>query len=508
MSNNNYEKKNNDDNNNDILDKKLSLDEIEKTIIEQVSVDEEVHREVEHTLDILIEKINMHLVAMSVAGRVEKQGSFVRRTYLDEDDSYDLLLVLQKDERPKTHMILDTLVKRLKKDRVGKSFIQVIKITGKIPYLRIIANGLLVHLFTGFNISPGEKKISIFDLIPLHTDYILAHMRSEQKKEVLLLKKFTKTIGVYRTEIGATGFNGYLCELLILFYGTFRKTLEAISKWKPRVLIDIKKNKEKIEDVDAPTIELIQGYYPLFVSDPLSLRDNVAADVSLDQFNSIIAAANIYLTAPSLKFFVYYPVSLPSFSTLAEKIKDSGTTIIVLSSDRLHQESEVCWQKSLAIKKAVEKELKHNKYVIDRINPFTTDEKYGIIISLYSPYPRFTIRKEGPLITNGKDSLKFLHEYSTNANIISGPYIEDRRWVIYLTNKGQHINEFISSLLKQNTFILDVDSFLKLEIKNKLQIHSIETDLETFYNEDIEFAEQFYFFIERKPSWIVNIEEQ
>ncbi|MHA1304638.1 MAG: hypothetical protein ACTSPI_13150, partial [Candidatus Heimdallarchaeaceae archaeon] len=231
----------------------LSFDEIEKQIIEQVDVDEEIHLDVEETLNILIEKISMDLSSIGVAGKVEKQGSFVRRTYLNEDDSYDLLLVLPQSDKGKVPRILDSLVSRLKKDRIKKEPIQVTKITGKLPYLRIIADGLLVHLFVGFDISPGEEKISIFDLIPLHTSYILAHMSRDEKREVLLLKKFTKTIGVYRNEIGATGFNGYLCELLILFYGSFRETIKAISRWKPRVLIDLKKNKETIEDVDEQT---------------------------------------------------------------------------------------------------------------------------------------------------------------------------------------------------------------------------------------------------------------
>ncbi|MHA1304927.1 MAG: hypothetical protein ACTSPI_14610, partial [Candidatus Heimdallarchaeaceae archaeon] len=268
---------------------------------------------------------------------------------------------------------------------------------------------------------------------------------------------------------------------------------------------DLKNNKETIEDVDEQTMELLQGDYPLFVSDPLAPRDNVAADVSIDQFNSIVSAANVYLHSPSLKFFIYHPIPLPSFAHIIQKLEDSGRILIVLSTERLHQESEICWQKALSMKKAFTKELLRNKYLIDRIKPFITDEKYGVFISLMKPLPQLAIRKEGPSILDGDASIKFLRKYNSHVDVVSGPFIEDQKWVIYFANRGQHVYEFIYSLVKQNTFILTVDSFLKLEIKNKLQIHTIETGLQELYDKDIDLAEQLYFFVERKPSWILNI---
>ena len=78
----------------------------------------------------------------------------------------------------------------------------------------------------GSQITPGEESISIFDLLPMHSQYLITHMKEEDRNEVLLLKKFLKTIGVYRNEVGAIGFNGYLCELLILYYGNFQNTIQ------------------------------------------------------------------------------------------------------------------------------------------------------------------------------------------------------------------------------------------------------------------------------------------
>ncbi len=265
---------------------------IEQQVIEVIQVQWERHEEIREVLAILKEKILLDLNSLGFRGRVEVQGSFIRKTYLGEDEVYDLLLILPQVERLKVHQILDSLVKRLKKDRIKNTPLEVKKRTGKIPHLRIIAGDEYVNLFVGFEVTPGEKQISIFDSIPMHTQYLLTHMQEQDRNEVLLLKKFMKTVGVYRNEIGAVGFNGYLCELLIVFYGSFWEAIKGISGWKPRTIIDIKRKKVQIEDVDSLTSEMLSRYYPLYVQDPLNPKDNVAADVSMLLFVSLIAAAN------------------------------------------------------------------------------------------------------------------------------------------------------------------------------------------------------------------------
>ncbi|MCK5141323.1 MAG: hypothetical protein KAQ70_03940, partial [Candidatus Heimdallarchaeota archaeon] len=158
---------------------------IEQQVIEVIQVQWERHEEIREILSILKEKILLDLNSLGFKGRVEVQGSFVRKTYLGEDDVYDLLLILPQSERAKVHQILDSLLKRLKKDRIRNSLLEVKKQTGKIPYLRIIAGDEYVNLFVGFDVTPGEKQISIFDSIPMHTQYLLTHMHENDRNEVL-----------------------------------------------------------------------------------------------------------------------------------------------------------------------------------------------------------------------------------------------------------------------------------------------------------------------------------
>ncbi len=475
--------------------------EIVSLVLEENEVDNDQHQEIGEILYILREKILLDLASLSVNGKVEIQGSFVRRTYLIDDDSFDLLLVLSRDDHAKLHNILDSLENRLKKDRVRKNPIQVKKITGKMPYLRIIAEGELIHLFVGYDFTTSENKMSIFDLIPLHSQYILTHMSEQQRKETLLMKKFCKTIGVYRSDLGATGVNGYLCELLILFYGTFIEAIQAICKWVPRTIIDLKKNKEVSEDVDELSVDLLTQYYPLYVPDPLSPKENVAADVSLDIFHSLVGAANMFCFNPSIVFFTGDLCPHPSFDTLLTKIVDSGRTIVILSLNRDFQETEVCWQKAIAMKEAFKGDITKNNYIIDKIKPYVIDEEYGIMMSLHNPLPNMSLRRDGPDISS-TESIQFIKHYNNHPDVLIGPYIENHRWMVHFANRGLHVYDYIKHLVTENVKNLKLDNFSKLEIKEKVNILTIDEGLKNHYETYYEFADSFYLFVERKPGWV------
>ena len=489
-----------------LLKKKSIYEDIEKKVLEVIEVPKDYHEELSEIIRILVEKIQQDLASLSVPGRVEVQGSFERRTYLLEETILDLMIIIPKTEKVNLYQILDALEERLSKDRLKKEPIRVKKITGKMPYLRIIAKGEHFHLFVGYEIVPGEKKLSVFDLVPLHTQYIRTHLSEKQRKEVLLLKRFLKSIRLYNDEIGAIGFNGYLCELLILFYGTFRKAIEGISEWKPRTIIDIKKGKEKFEDVDELTIELLQGYYPLYVLDPIDPRENVAANVSLEQFNSVVAAANIYLYNPDISFFEDLMCDIPSFELLNEKLQHAEKHLVVLALKREFQDQGVCWQKAENIQKAFEEELIKHYYLLDRIKAFVSDEWYGVLMSFMREMPQLTTRKEGPEITS-PDAVEFLKKFSRHMDVVQGPFVDFGKWVVYFTKKGQHVYDFVYNLVKKNTFVLKVDSFLKLDIRNKMKIMTMDEELHEIYNTDATFAETLAVFIERKPLWLCNLEE-
>ena len=123
------------------------------------------------------------------------------------------------------------------------------------PYLTCDIDGFEVDIVPCYRIEEGDSIISAVDRTILHTKYIQRNLTEPQQDEVLLLKRFMDAVGTYGSEFKTGGFAGYLCELLILKYGTFENTIRAAQNWKRRTLIDIE---------DFGTVG-----NPLFKDDPL-----------------------------------------------------------------------------------------------------------------------------------------------------------------------------------------------------------------------------------------------
>ncbi len=131
-----------------------------------------------------------------------------------------------------------------------------------------------VDLVPCYHVDSATRIQSAVDRTPFHTRYITDRING-LIDDVLLLKQFTKAGGIYGSDQMTEGFSGYLCELLILYYGGFTPLIRAAATWRPGLVIDIENHVAKKFDE------------PLVVIDPVDPKRNVAAAVSLRSHGSV-----------------------------------------------------------------------------------------------------------------------------------------------------------------------------------------------------------------------------
>src|SRR5213594_2878126 len=163
------------------------------------------------------------------------------------------------------------------------------------PYTRGWYGGFEVEIVPCYRITDATQRMSAVDRTPLHVDYVLGHVKEGQTNEVRLLKAWAEGVGVYGAEAKVMGFSGYLCELLVLKYGTFRGVLENSLAWRKGELIEL----------DRPPGRAFPE--PLIVVDPVDPNRNVASAVSVEQLATFVHSAREYLRAPSERFFFPRP---------------------------------------------------------------------------------------------------------------------------------------------------------------------------------------------------------
>ncbi len=223
------------------------------------------------------------------------EGSYAKDTWLRGDLDIDIFVLYPRNKCLKAINSGEALT-RLREALKG---FQAEERYAQHPYLRILIENVWVDVVPGCLIKPGEKPLTAVDRTPLHRQYITSKLSLDQRDEVRLLKKFFKGIGVYGAEIAVRGFSGYLAELLVAYYGCFRKVLAEAARWKPPVVIDIEGHWQGREQ------QLLAKFsqQPLIVVDPVDPERNAAAAVSLKSMALFSVAARAYLAQPSIEFF-------------------------------------------------------------------------------------------------------------------------------------------------------------------------------------------------------------
>lgn len=172
------------------------------------------------------------------------------------------------------------------------------------PYLQCEKDGFELEVIPCFDISKGGKLKSAVDRSPLHMAYLQSRLTFEQRRDVRVLKQLLKSAGIYGAEARTAGFSGFVCELLVLNYRSLEGLLQAASKWKPAVVVDI--DGAYYQD-DAAAVRAFPGC-SLIVIDPTDKDRNAAAAISADNAARFCGLARAVLSNPSEKTFFAKPV--------------------------------------------------------------------------------------------------------------------------------------------------------------------------------------------------------
>jgi len=191
------------------------------------------------------------------------------------------------------------------------------------PYARFRFEGRRIDLVPAYKITDASQRLSAVDRSSLHTHFVLGSLKKGQSDDVLLLKQFLRANSLYGAEIKVEGFSGYLCELLIIYYGSFRALARAAAKWKAPIFIDVKKHYPDRKSVRDASVRFGQ----FVVIDPTDKNRNVAAAVSPGSLKSFISLCRSFIKKPSKGFFLRRP------ELFEEKLmKAARTNVVFLAS--------------------------------------------------------------------------------------------------------------------------------------------------------------------------------
>lgn len=364
---------------------------------------------------------------------VSLAGSIAKDTNLKGDTDFDIFLLF-----PTSHSIKDLEIMGLE---WAKKAIEPHKWHigyAEHPYLRAHYKGSKVDIVPSFKISHIDEKASSVDRSPLHTQFVNSKLTPDQKDQVRLLKKFLKNLGIYGAELKTEGFSGYLCELLIAYYGSFKQLMKSAEQWRGQVVIDVERHYEEHELAGRFTA-------PLVVIDPVDRNRNVSAVVSQTSLNRLIYAARAFLTKPSEKFFFSEKKTL-GIQQAKRMAKGRGTRFVCLLFPAPGVVPDILWPQLKRAEKNTAKHLELAGFSLLGHSHWSDESKLCALLFEFTVQSLPPVRKAiGPPIFQAVDCENFIEKHSRSA---FGTWIEEDRVVSLETRKHPDAVSMLKAMLK------------------------------------------------------------
>jgi tRNA nucleotidyltransferase (CCA-adding enzyme) len=258
-------------------------------------------------------------------------------------------------------------------------------------------------------------------------------MDGELKDEVRLLKRWLKGVGIYGAEAAVEGISGYLAELIVLHCGGFCAVVETVAGWKSGVHIVIENELPKKWDA------------PLVVIDPTDPSRNVAAALSLENFNTFIAAAKDYLTEPRETFFFPNPEKELSQEEILGQMKERWTGWLALVFDIMETIDDILHPQLRKAARTLAELCEREGFKIIKTG-YYAGEVCSVILEAESFKLSGPKRHEGPPVNNPR-GLDFLEKWEGNPRAMSNVYEENGKLMVDIEHRYADLKTLVTGEL-------------------------------------------------------------
>lgn len=363
-------------------------------------------------------------------------GSIAKRTDLRGDKDFDIFVQFPP-ETTRADLEAQGLA-------IGRRFYELVESPPEIsyaehPYVKGRYKGFTVEIVPCYRMEGGGRVMSAVDRSPLHTEYVLDKLKKkpELRGDIRILKRFMKGNNLYGAHAAVEGFSGYLCELLVIKYGSFLGVLKAASEWRNHERLAMGKKKGKKKFADAPLVFI----------DPVDEDRNVAAAVSVEKMANFICLAGAFLENPSRSFFQAKKHAPMGRKEFYQRIRDRGTELVCVhfKAPELVEDTLVPQLgKSL---RSLAQECERAGFRILKKDFWTDGSEAAFLMEFeVSELPR-VMKKTGPFFDSKVADLRGFIS-SNESRAMSEPYLEDGQWTIDVEREFRHADDLIRDYLK------------------------------------------------------------
>jgi tRNA nucleotidyltransferase (CCA-adding enzyme) len=164
---------------------------------------------------------------------------------------------------------------------------------------------------------------------------------------------------------------------------------------------------------------------------------------------------------------------------------------------------DVLWGQLYRTQRSLRKLVELNDFKVLRDAVWSDEKTLNILVLELEQRVLPRVKKHlGPPLALEKECENFLAKYSHgNSDVVSGPYIEDGRWVVELQRHFTDVVEFLREELKEGGRNIGVAELVSQALKEKYGI-LVNNEICEVYIGHRDFAEFLTDFLKGKPFWL------
>ncbi len=399
-------------------------------------------------------------------------GSFAKGTWLENDIDF--------------FVMIESTVERKEFEEIGESvgFYALRKYKPYLrysehPYVEGIVDGIRINIVPCYKVEKNKWK-SAADRSPFHTIFMQSSLNDYLKGQVRVLKKFLKSIGIYGSQISVSGFSGYVTEVLVLKYGSFRNVLQTFADLKPNYIISLESLNEKATGkFDSPII----------IIDPIDSNRNLGAAISSECLAKFVLASRLFLNEPSIEFF-----KRPRKSS--SKIINSFKSNLLIIEFKIQERSpDILWGQLKRKLASISKQLENARFKIIKKICFTDEREHAVFIFIieFTNLPKLNLNL-GPEIFRKNETNSFIKKRGKSSIML---WTDDVRIVSIEERKKTSIKEHASQIILKDIesgsrkgATLDLSNGISVYLGNERKLSGFISTAIDFMVRDGEFIKQ------------------
>jgi len=203
-----------------------------------------------------------------------------------------------------------------------------------------------------------------------------------------------------------------------------------------------------------------------------------------------------------MKFF--YPEDVESLNAkeLITALEARGSTVVFVKFVKVKAVSDILWGQLYKSQRSLRRMLQQYDFNVVRDVAWSDEENLNLFI--FEMEQRFLplVRKHlGPPIRKRAECERFLQKHVGASRTISGPYVEEGRWIVETERNYTDVVKLFAEKLKDGGRRVGVAYLISQTIPISLEV-LVNEEVIKLYSPNPEFAKFLTEYLEGKPRWL------